>query len=115
MEVGVVSQTNLTHRAVAELAAIAIRHPNFRLCAFQERGHNRGGTRGFDHVANRRRTQQHPLPPGLAANPLGGLIGADNRAGTSCFPSFFFCSLGKRRIGVGAALRANEGDTNHPR
>jgi hypothetical protein len=67
---------------MAQLTAIAIGHPYLRLDTLQERGHHRGSPRVGDDVADRRRTEQHPLPPALAADPRRGLIGADDRAGT---------------------------------
>jgi hypothetical protein len=66
----------------------------------QERGHDRGGTGVGNDVADRRRTQQDPLPPGFAAHPCRGLVGSNDRAGAH-LRGDRVCSGDQRRLGAG--------------
>src|SRR3954453_21567152 len=58
-------EAKLTGGTMAGLRGVAVRHPDLWPVAVEEVRDHRGGSARHDDVANRRRAQQHPLPPGL--------------------------------------------------
>ena len=78
-------------------------------------GHHRCRTRVGDHVVDRGRAQQHPLPPVLAADASGGLVRAHHRTGTHRIGDR--CRGGQqRRLGAGQDIGDRalaDGQTEH--
>jgi hypothetical protein len=100
---------------MAQLSAVTIGHPDLGTCAVHKRCHDRRRPRVGDHVVDRRRVEQYPLPPILPPNPCGGFIGADHRTGTDRIGDRGRSSQ-QRRLGAGQDIgdrTLTDGQTEH--
>jgi len=65
---------------MAALAAQHVGHPDHRLKGTEQRADHGLAAAGANDVQHRQGADKHPLPPGLAAHPRRGFVGADHRA-----------------------------------
>ena len=73
-------QAHLPLHRMAALAAEHVGHPDPRLDGAEQVLHHGLAAAGANDVQHRQRADEHPFPPGLAAHPRRGLVGADHRA-----------------------------------
>ena len=73
-------QAHLPLHRVGALAAQHVGHPDHRLDGAEQAPHHGLAAAGANDVQHGQRADEHPFPPGLAADPRRGLVGTHHRA-----------------------------------